>query len=114
MMLFVRLSFYCKVFYGQTSAYAFRAGQPENSSHILHCVLFEKLDVAHWLSYAVPMVPPSYTPVGNLMLTRVLSIPFFVHVKTWNISMPGSDNGFLTSASRSSRKKERKKENGVK
>lgn len=65
MMLFIRLSLYCKVFYGQTSAYAFRAGQPENSSHILHCVLFEKLDVAHWLLYAVPMVPPSYTPVGK-------------------------------------------------
>lgn len=44
---FARLSLYCKVFYGQTFAYAFRGGQPENASHILYCFLSEKLDVAH-------------------------------------------------------------------
>lgn len=45
---FARLSLYCKVFYGQTFAYAIRIGQPENPSHILYCFLSEKLDVAHW------------------------------------------------------------------
>lgn len=84
--------------------------QGRQRTHLTSCIVFF---LRSWMLHiGSRMLCPWYhqaTPqLGNLMLTRVLSVSFFVHLKTWNIPMPGSDNGFLTSASRSSRKKRKK------